>query len=94
MLVITRVRTSAPSVASPTAETKPPTPFPGITGNCGSRARGALPARIWVSTKVMFAISTSISAWPGPGTGSGTSAGTRTSGGPNSLSRTARTGSP
>jgi hypothetical protein len=69
--------------------TVPPTPLPGITGRSGLNGPGS-PARICVSTNVMFANATSITTWPASATGSGASVGTSTSGGPNSLSNTAR----
>src|SRR5690606_30955030 len=86
----TRRPTSPLSTPGPTAATTPPTPLPGIIGS--STGNGPVPARTWVSTKVMLANTTSINACPGPGTGAGVSAGTATSGPPNSLSHPARIG--
>src|SRR5579875_2698200 len=70
----------------------PPTPLPGTAGSAGAIAGfGGRPARIWVSTNVMFANAASTTTWPGPGTGSGNSAAISTDGGPNSASITAIT---
>jgi hypothetical protein len=89
VLLTTRLPTSPWSTPAPAAATTPPTPLPGITGS--SALKGPpWPARNWVSTKVMLANATSIETWPGPGTGSGASPATSTSGPPNAFNHTAR----
>lgn len=89
MLVTTRTPTRSGSTPSPTATTTPPTPLPGISG-VSTGPNGPFPARIWVSTNVMFTNAVSISACPGPATGSGASPGTSTSGPPVSRIHAAR----
>src|SRR5579863_1611243 len=72
--------------------TTPPVPLPSTAGSAGTIAGfGGRPALIWVSTNVTFANAASTTTWPGPGTGSGNSAGVSTDGGPNSASITTST---
>src|SRR5262249_28627996 len=76
-------------LSSPTV---PPTPLPRTAGSAGSiDGCGGRPARTCVSTNVTLANSTSITASSGPARASATSAGSSTSGGPNSRITTART---
>src|SRR5690242_9227536 len=82
-------RRPAHGLASPTV---PPTPLPRMAGSAGSiDGCGGRPARTWVSTKVTLANSTSMTTSSGPARTSATSAGSSTSGGPNSRITTART---
>ena len=72
--------------------TVPPTPLPRMAGSAGSiDGCGGLPARTCVSTNVTLANSTSMTTSSGPARTSATSAGSSTSGGPNSRITTART---
>jgi len=72
--------------------TVPPTPLPRMAGSAGSiDGCGGRPARTCVSTNVTLANSTPMTTSSGPARTSATSAGSSTSGGPNSLIITART---
>jgi hypothetical protein len=65
-------------------DNRTPTPFPRIAGRVGSMAGfAALPARICVSTNVMFATATSIFTCPGRAAGWAMSSTLSTEGGPN-----------
>src|SRR5213076_1766649 len=81
-----------PAEPAPGPATVPPTPLPRMAGSAGSiDGCGGRPARTCVSTNVTLANSTSMTTSSGPARTSATSAGSSTSGGPNSRIITART---
>src|SRR5215213_1028473 len=87
---ITRSPTARPSTPLPTDSTSPATSYPSTHGSFG--ASGYIPIRAIVSAKLIPAARTATRTSPGPTGGSGRSCTFSTSGGPTSVSTTARTG--